>query len=641
MTKRATNLLEAPTPVEEPNVWLSRAEALIVPIPKREVEQSIAAVEAFLRGTAADDKPTLSPNDVFPFRAIAASDGIDSYFTQQDVATSLKPMAKDFAAGRSILGNHDYGTFAYGQTTSGKVSAANVDAPEYEASFYPDVIKKNPDLATANWLVTDAYIVRGITLNGTESNSLIRGIELGSQRRISISFTVGGYVCGIDGQDMVRGWMGDPEPIGWYTGEEDACMHLPGVEYGNLGYAYAKMMNNRALEESLVYMNSSPSAMLMRKAEAMAARGMLTPDQRAKVEVTYGVRLPTFNRKIYDLGSLRTPAAAPDKEVVMAGKSTSSRIAAAAGDLVRWLVGDVERRGEVQSVDDDGTLTVTTIDDTGAPETVSLAPEADSLVEVIADAGASPEGDDPAADPAPAEGDDPAAGDDPTPESIADPASDPTADPAAADPVAGADPAADPPAADPVVEPEPTPESIATAFVESASALSQFAARHGDAFTSEDTAAIYVAQRSVETTLVDLSAERSVGGDVTRQYASRDRILRDVVGGDLTVERLRRLSDEAADGRAAKDALIRDTVAARVGVQAEGFDSKDYGEMLRALTMTQIRKEKDSWDEMKRFRFKGGRQVTPRGFEKDGSPAKRTPTKPVALDEQPNILEPR
>jgi plastocyanin len=733
MSVRDANLLAEQKQPEDQNVWLARAEAVLVPMAREARDEAYEAVRAFLRATATSgDSPKVSPEDVYPFRTIAASDGIDSYYTAQDVAKSLVPMAKDFAAGRSILGNHDYGTFSYGSTTSGRVVDAVPDAPEYEAAFYPDVLKAHPDRATKKWLQTDAYVVRGMNDMGGQasSDSLIRGMEMGAIRRVSISFTVGGYRCGIDGQDMLAGWFGDPEPAGMWD-DKATCMHFPGIDYGKEGVGFAVMENNRALEESMVYMNSSPSAMLMRKARAMAERGVLTPVQRVIVEQKFRTVLPTFGRRVWTIAPRE-----PSKEVVMATRTI------AVGDKVRWTESEKEREGTVHAIDDEGRLTITTIDDEGAIRDVevdgvdALDPEEAEEAEMTgheaaagaearaaapstaADLTAHLTGKEPAghaadvpdgtalpelvslhedlhksktghehASAASAEPiieaaiePDEARSKQPTPANATElqahlTAAEPNGHGAAASgsgedlkamhdnlhssdsPQCGhshggsSSASPEPDVQGPVElvalgELEPTAENVTEEFVIAAQRLVSFAVRTPEAFGSRETSAIYAAERTIEQSLVDLGVERSVGADVVRQYTARDKILREVLGSDLTVETMRRLKEKEVIADEAKSELVRDTVAARVGVHGERFDAEAYGNMLRTQSMATIRSERDAWEEAKRQRFTPGRSVVPRDI-KDGKVEKRAPARPAvasgesAAGEQSNLLADR
>jgi hypothetical protein len=670
--RQDANLLEPTAQVsstDEPNVWVARSEAIVIPLKRKpDREEAIEHVRSFLERAAGGTD--VSMDDVYPFRAIAASDGIDSYFTKQDVSKALKPMAADFAAGRSVLGNHDYETFSYGSTIDGKVVAANVDAPEYEPSFYGEVIKAKPELATSKWLQTEAYVIRGLDLNGNKSDSLIKGMELGGIRRISISFVVGRYVCGIDGKDMLQGWFGDPYPEDPWDENPEMCSHFPGVEYPDVGYAFAIMENNRALEQSMVYMNSSPSAMLLRrpglqrKAEAMAARGLLDPKQRATVEQRFAVRLPSFDRRAFVVAKPDDT----DKEAV------------------------AETKEEAMSEKAHGRLTVVTTTDGKGTETVKVTPDANdpaTAINVELKPGETLEqgggGMGPGGKAASAEAE---RSTQPTPETETDLRTHLTATPpdghgetveapATVDEMttlhsslhsgetanAGhshgtASEAVKPEAAREVTTPEtdeatedeeaeepvePTAQTVTQAFVDSTQRLVAFAVRMPEAFASDEMAAVYAAERSVEQALADLGAERTVAADVTRLHETRDKVLRDVLGTDLTVEAVRKVMAEASDGREAKDQRVRDTIAARIGVQGEKFDRATYEAMLRTQDMPAIQSELDAWKEAKRERFTAGRSVIPRDI-KDGKVARRAPARPAdkpAASEEPNILSPR
>lgn len=634
------NLLDPGADHSEANLWLARGTATVMPLERSAKDEALANVEAFLaRATADGESPKLGPDQVYPFRCIAASDGMDSYYTLQDVETSLVPMGGDFTAGRSVLGNHDYGTFSYGSTISGEVVPAQADAPEYEPAFYREVLDADPDIATSKWLITEGYVVRGLELNGNKSDSIIDGMRLGAIRRISISFTVGRYSCGICGQDMLQGWFGDPVPAGFDDPDDDAaCRHFPGINYED-GYGFARMHGNRALEESLVYMNSSPSAMLMRKAEMMAERGVLSNAERSQVESRFGVRLPSFNRRVHATPS--GPKRSESKEVEML---------IAIGSKVRWTDAAGEQEGTVVATrqDDEATLTVMgedgdvelraedveIVEDEGLDEAppaesaddraILAVPTDDELAGHLTGVHEADVGDDVASDELRSQHDalhaDQGSDHDHDPDEAGDrsaPASKRARNTARSEPT--------------------TAESVTVDLVDAAARLVAFAARSPDSFTTADSASIYGAERSVETLLVELGAERSVGTDVARQHEARQKALSEVLGGDPTVGRIRQLMQEAADGRQAKADKIRDAVAARVGVHGETFDADAYREMLQTQPVARITAELDSWQQAKRARYTPGRQVVPRDITKKGAPDKRAPARP----DEDNLLAPR
>ena len=235
----------------------------------------------------------LTPRDIYAFRTIPSSDGLDFYFTRQDPDSSLKNFVRNLKAGQSLLGSHNINTFAYGLSYDAALEDADKDAAYYEATFYSKHAK--PDLATSKIVTSKSYMIRGTELNGQKTDDLIRGMDAGIIRKISISFSVGQYKCGIDGRDMLAGWGEQQTPIV----PENGCRHFPGVEYKSDGLAWAWMRDGDLLEQSLVYKNASPSAMLIRKAETMAQRGLFSPNDLVHVEERLARRLPAYERTVF------------------------------------------------------------------------------------------------------------------------------------------------------------------------------------------------------------------------------------------------------------------------------------------------------------------------------------------------------
>ena len=233
--------------------------------------------------------------DIFPFRMVASGDGLDFYFTRQH-DTSLKNFVRDLKAGQSVLGSHDIGTFSYGSSYDAQLVDADPTASSYEAAFYRQFDR--PELRTTKLVVGNYYLVRGVTLNGQPTDDLIKAMQKGAVRKASVSFTVGQYQCGIDNKNMLAGWFG-PEP------GEDECSHFPGVDYKKEGVGWAWMKDNTLMETSLVYKNASPSALLVRKADELARRGLLDRQQIPALELRLDHRLPSFERSVY--GGVEVP----------------------------------------------------------------------------------------------------------------------------------------------------------------------------------------------------------------------------------------------------------------------------------------------------------------------------------------------
>lgn len=275
----------------------------------------------------------LTPAQVFAFRFAAASDGLDAYYTRQDVETSLMPMAADLRAGQAWMGNHDITSFAYGNSFDGKVVDADALSRAYEPTFYRKYDR--PELRTTKWLVGDYYVPRGMHLNGESTDELIKSMEAGVMRKASITFTIGEYICGIDGQQM-----GDMSALlfGSETADEE-CRHFPGLEYKS-DLAYAVMKHTSLLETSGVYKNASPGSLYLARASAMAEQGMIPRSDLRRVEEQVGMRLPRPKHLVFSTGTASSGSTMTitqsEKENQMAGATTKREVDAelepAAGD---------------------------------------------------------------------------------------------------------------------------------------------------------------------------------------------------------------------------------------------------------------------------------------------------------------------
>lgn len=248
-------------------------------------DEQFEAIRTFI-----DDRSAIQPADLFTFRVVGSSNGLDSYFTRQS-DSSLNNFVESYAHGQSLMGSHATREFSYGNSYAGELIEADPLKRNYEAAFYRKYANLEKLRAT-KWVVADYYMLRGITLNGQPVDDLIRAMEAGVVRKASVSFYVGSYRCGIDGQPMVADIFGP-------MGDGEVCSHFPGVEYKDAGVCYADMEDNDLLETSMVYKNASPGAMLLRKAEDLAVRGLLPAADIARIEERFAHRLPRFERRAF------------------------------------------------------------------------------------------------------------------------------------------------------------------------------------------------------------------------------------------------------------------------------------------------------------------------------------------------------
>lgn len=581
-----------------------------------------------IRANFGDPRANVKPEDYYAFRMIASGDGLDSYFTRQDVETSFTNFVRDLRKGQSVLGSHQMATFSYGSSFDGEVIPADETRAEYEGAFYPQW--DTPELRTKNWLVGKYFIGRGVTVNNQSTDDLIRSLELGSVRKASISFMVGQYVCGIDGRDLISTMFG-PMP-------DEECSHFPGVAYeGQI--AWALMKNNTLVETSLVYKNASPSSMLLRKAEALASRGSLSPAQIEQLEGRFQVRLPRYERAIWPVVTTSASNDTTTVQLVTTGTSNSTTVSGTeesdmAGrrrggdDTTRELAREALTAEPVPEQDDaaeaEGEERETNPDTQPEPQD-----QPDAGAETDADADAETDGDAAAEETtadAPETGD-AAAEDGEAAEGVSE--SPDAAEPAVAE--ADASEEAEAPEATSEAATAEAPEVEATSestegtpettraedaieeFAYSAERLATALVRNPDAFDSGALAVAARAERAVDLALIDAGCDTTAGGYVARTFETRSRHLNEALGEPLTVEAIRRLQASATLGETLYEELVKDAVAARTSVQGESFNAPKYRDLLMAARdVAYVKEEIDSWKEAKKDRFTPGRSVVPR-----------------------------
>lgn len=551
----------------------------------------------FIRSNFGDPRANVEPSDYYVFRMIASGDGLDSYFTRQDVATSFPNFVRDLRKGQSLLGHHIAESFSYGSSFAGEVIPADETKAEYEGTFYPQW--DTPELRTKNWLVGDYYITRGVTLNNQSADSLVRSIELGGARKASISFMVGQYLCGIDGHDLMSTMFG-PMP-------DETCNHFPGVAYeGQI--AWALMKNNTMVETSLVYKNASPSSMLLRKAETLAARGVLSAPDIQTLEGRFEVRLPRYEQRLWrvlDNGTATTGTETVQFTYTGIEEGNNMGTARSSGDpTVRELAREALIAEPVADEAEQAAEATTEVAVADVAETAAVDTEA-AVTEGVATAEteeAEPETvtEEVAADEAVAEA-----------ETATEEVSVPPTGAADTAPVEAS-------AAEEVTDNESsivgTAQEVAVAaFIAAADRLASELTRNASAFDTGQLAVAARSERALDLALVDAGCDTTVGGHVARTFEVRSKALREALGEPLTVEAIRNLQSKATLGDSLYEELVKDAVAARTGAQGEEFNADKYGDLLMAARdVAYVKEEIASWKGAKSGRFTPGRSVVPR-----------------------------
>lgn len=215
------------------------------------------------------NRHTLEPvglEEIFTFSGNCSNDRLDSYFTRMDPISTLRNYVDDLKAGVSLLEGHDIRKNPYGRSYDGALIPAT-DAPE---SF---------NAARGNW-----YIMRGLTINGSNTDDTIKAIKAGIIRDMSVGF--GGdkmwYRCSSCGKDM---W-------DW------ECPHIPGLEDENGRMSFAWIVGARLREVSTVYKGATPGAYID-KARQYLEQGQLSQQNIAILERQYQVRLDDGKRSIF------------------------------------------------------------------------------------------------------------------------------------------------------------------------------------------------------------------------------------------------------------------------------------------------------------------------------------------------------
>ena len=225
-----------------------------------QADQDMAAALSIINERHA--RKPLGAEDVFLFRAQVSNQELDSYFTRM-AESSLRNYEQDARKSVPLMNSHRTGGFL----TSAELPLGR----SYDAKLMHD--------GEMLRLFVDHYILRGWQMNGVQSDELIRGIDGGVIRDMSIGFNpwVRGawFRCSICGADMLR---------------SDKCQHLPGLEYdGALASAWVE--GARLVEDSMVYQGATPNAEIVRKAQRGLEEGWASDRQIRHLEEQYQVRI--------------------------------------------------------------------------------------------------------------------------------------------------------------------------------------------------------------------------------------------------------------------------------------------------------------------------------------------------------------
>jgi hypothetical protein len=242
-----------------------------------ESEEVRMAIPAYVRGmnqspemtamamSRAPDPSIFEDSPPYIWRAEISNQHRDTYDTQMHDST-LRNFAEDARTGVSFQNSHNHRELGFGQSIDGQYhDGRSQGGKRTDATFYTI-----PDL----------------TLNGVNTNDLIRGMRSGIVRDVSVGFYGGSIRCSECGHES--------------TGMFDHCEHIA-VMFGGVyslangadgEAAFGWIHDARLSETSCVYDGATPGAMILKAHEELLER--LGPTSLRFMANRYRVRLPAL-----------------------------------------------------------------------------------------------------------------------------------------------------------------------------------------------------------------------------------------------------------------------------------------------------------------------------------------------------------
>lgn len=213
--------------------------------------------------------PNVPVEEIYTFGANISNQNLDTYFTRM-AESSLRNYAADAQEGVAFLNGHKHSDLPMGYSVRGV--------------FDP----------TAMSVAADFYTIRGLEINGLNTDQFIKAVEADLIRDVSIGFKDGigfAYTCSVCGLSM---W-------DW------ECDHIPGMEYETVAnpgadpsnqdtatqFCFVWIENARLSEVSAVFDGATPGAMLTKATREQRA-GRLKPDVQRMLENRYRIQLPAL-----------------------------------------------------------------------------------------------------------------------------------------------------------------------------------------------------------------------------------------------------------------------------------------------------------------------------------------------------------
>lgn len=256
-----------------------------------------AELLAIAKQRHAFDDSIFDESPPFFWRTIPSNQQMDAYGTRM-MDDTLQNFASEADDGVAFLASHDTDYLPFGRSITGKYFDGRSQAGKrVEADF---------------------YTIPGLETGKITSDAFIRGVRSGILHDVSVGFYGGEIRCSVC----------DAQMIAFFGRLYARCDHLPGLMYYKKNkdgsdsdtkvMATGDIHGAHLAEVSSVYDGATPGAAVIGIARAMglADQGMLEPEQRARLESQYRIRLPgsghVWPGSSFDDGDGREPPAVPD-----------------------------------------------------------------------------------------------------------------------------------------------------------------------------------------------------------------------------------------------------------------------------------------------------------------------------------------
>jgi hypothetical protein len=206
-------------------------------------------------------KRDFSSDEVFIFEGVISDDSLDSFKTRMDPETTLRNYAQDLQSGVSLLDGHDTSKEPFGRS-------------------FDSEIRQSGDLTQ---VVARFYILRDGNSNGRSTNDIIRNIEGGIVRDMSVGFAAGidDYICSIDGKPMMM------------------SPYFPGDRTEDGQEAFYWIKNAHLREVSTVYKGSNANAFI-EKARQMISDGQMDENRISVLQEGLGTRFDELDKSFFN-----------------------------------------------------------------------------------------------------------------------------------------------------------------------------------------------------------------------------------------------------------------------------------------------------------------------------------------------------